>query len=234
MVEHIQSIQTQALQLWWKPDAKGLGWEGGNVTGTAYAQPLESFSDMSQVLVLEEWPPDIDPKTVIYFCGPQLNPPSMPSGKDPAYGELQTRLAWENALAWAQQNVGHLYPKAMNGSGLDYGLLVDPYNHSGIDRFYAQYARSNFAATERYVVDLPGTNKYRLEANTSGFTNLALAGDWLFTGLGGAVESAVIAGMQAAEALAGGISTPIMGASKSAWPRPVSVKPLLDWMQRIF
>ena len=234
MVERVQSIQTQALQLWWKPSTADLGWSGGNVTGTAYAQPLESFSDMSQVLVLEEWPPDIDPKTVIYFCGPQLNPPSMPTGKDPAYGELQTKLAWENALAWAQQNVGHLYPNAMNATGLDYSLLVDPYNHSGLDRFYAQYARSNFAATERYVVDLPGTNKYRLEADTSGFTNLALAGDWLFTGLGGAVESAVIAGMQAAEALAGGISTPIMGASKSAWPRPVSVKPLINWLQQIF
>ena len=228
MVANIQSIQTQALQLWWKPTVTELGWNGGNVTGTANGQPLESWSDMSQVVPLENWPPAADAKTVIYFCGPQLNPAEMPpAGKHPEYGEQQTQLAWENVLAWAQQYVGILYPNAVDATTLKWDLLVDPSNQSGVDRFYAQYARSNYTPTERYVVDLPGTNRYRLEADTSGYTNLALAGDWLYTGLGGAVEAAVIAGMQAARALVGRISTPIVGDLKSRFRKTVSVKPII-------
>ena len=49
-----------------------------------------------------------------------------------------------------------------------------------------------------------------------------------YTGLGGSVEGAVIAGMQAARALAGRLSVEIAGEVKSPWPRPVSVKPLLS------
>ena len=52
----------------------------------------------------------------------------------------------------------------------------------------------------------------------SGFSNLLLAGDWVFTGLGGAVESAVIGGMQAAEA-ATGQSLGIIGALANPWSR---------------
>jgi hypothetical protein len=86
--------------------------------------------------------------------------------------------------------------------------------------------RSNYTPSERYVIDLPGTNRFRLEADSSGYDNLALAGDWLFTGLGGAVESAVIAGMQAARALTGG-GPNIMGSMKSPWPRKKTVKILV-------
>ena len=89
-----------------------------------------------------------------------------------------------------------------------------------------QYARANYTPSERYVLDLPGTNRYRLEADTSGYDNLALAGDWIFTGLGGAVESAVMAGMQAARALTG-VPQEIVGESKSPWRRKRTLKPLL-------
>ena len=68
------------------------------------------------------------------------------------------------------------------------------------------------------LLDLPGTSQYRLDAGASGFSNLLLAGDWVFTGLGGAVESAVIGGMQAAEA-ASGQSLGIIGALANPWSR---------------
>jgi hypothetical protein len=42
------------------------------------------------------------------------------------------------------------------------------------------------------------------------------------------VEGAVIAGMQAARALAGRISVKIVGEVKSPWPRPVTVKPIIS------
>jgi uncharacterized protein with NAD-binding domain and iron-sulfur cluster len=211
MVEKLQTIQTQALQLWFKKDVAGLGWSDGNTTGTAYAQPLESWSDMTGALGRETWPEGADkPQSVIYFCGPMQNPPAMPSGVDPQYGRSQGQKADENADAWAKANLPTLYPSMTPADEV------------------SRYTRANYTPTERYVIDLPGTNQYRLEANTSGYDNLALAGDWLFTGLGGAVESAVISGMQAARALAGTISDPIVGEVKSPWPRKVSVKPLVS------
>jgi len=232
MVEHLPTVQTQALQLWWAPNTEDLGWTGGNVTGTANGQPMQSWSDMTQALPQETWPPELAPKSLIFFCGPQLNPPRIPpAGKHPEYGKEQTAKAWENVLAWTQTYLANTFPNAFDPSGMRWDLLVDPYNHSGIERFHAQYVKSNYQPSDRYVVDLPGTNQYRLEADTSGYTNLALAGDWLYTGLGGAVEAAVISGMQAARALARKISYPIVGETRSPWPRPVSVQPLLDLLQ---
>ena len=226
MTERLQSVQTQSMQLWWTPPIEDLGWKMGNVTGTAYGQPLESWSDMSFVAPRESWPEGEAPGTIVYFTGPMKNPASMPGGRDPAFGREQTDQAWANALAWSREFVGHLYPLAMNGDEIDWSKLLDAAGGTGEERFRAQYVRSNYTPSERYVIDLPGTNRYRLEADSSGYDNLALAGDWLFTGLGGAVESAVIAGMQAAQALAGG-GPPIIGAMKSPWPRKKTVKPLI-------
>lgn len=225
MVTHLQSIQTQAMQLWWNPPVKDLGWEMGNVTGTGYGQPLESWSDMSFVSARETWPEGESPESIIYFCGPMKNPPAMPSGPDPSYGKTQTELAWGNALEWARSYVGHLYPGAMEGNELKWSLLADTTGKTGEERFRMQYARANYPPSERYVVDLPGTSRFRLEADSSGYDNLALAGDWLFTGLGGAVEAAVIAGMQAAEALTG-TGPKIQGALASPWPKKKRLKKL--------
>ncbi|MBW3671723.1 MAG: FAD-dependent oxidoreductase, partial [Acidobacteria bacterium] len=226
MIGRLQSVQTQSMQLWWSPPVEDLGWKMGNVTGTGYGQPLESWSDMSFVAPRETWPENEEPETIIYFTGPMKNPETMPDGKDPGFGREQTRQAWANALEWSREFVGHLYPEAMDSTDLDWSKLLDASGGEGEERFRAQYVRSNYTPSERYVVDLPGTNRFRLEADSSGYDNLVLAGDWLFTGLGGAVESAVIAGMQAARALTGA-GPKIMGALKSPWPRRKTVKPLI-------
>lgn len=222
MVANLQTIQTQALQLWWKPDILSLGWTMGNATGTAYGQPLESWSDMSGVIPRERWPAGSGPGTILYFCGPMRNPSAMPADRDPAFGKQQTASARNAGLAWCREYLAHLYPDAVESAKPGeprWELLLDPSGGVGVERFDAQYVRANYTPSERYVLDLPGTSRYRLEADTSGFPNLALAGDWLFTGLGGAVESAVIAGMQAARALCGQPEE-IVGEVRSSWPRP--------------
>lgn len=232
MVGQLPAIQTIALQIWFDKSVHDLGWnpdvecnrgapESDNATGTGYANPLQSWSDMTPVIAVEQWPPQNEPKSVIYFCGPMPTPP-MPSGVDPSFGEKQTEMAKANALAWAKANLTHLFP------AFDWNSVFDPSGGSGEGRFAAQFVRANYAPTERYVLDLPGTNQYRLEADTSGYSNLALAGDWLFTGLGGAVESAVISGMQAARGLAGSISDAIAGETRSPWRRPVTLIPLIQ------
>jgi uncharacterized protein with NAD-binding domain and iron-sulfur cluster len=216
MTEALQTIQTGALQLWWTRPMSQLGDTGKMATGTAYGQPLESWSDMSHVLPLERWPGPDQPKAVVYFCGPMLTPPVTPSGTDPAFGASQKAAARVTALKWCRANLPHLYPGAMAGADLDWNALAVANGSVGEARFDAQYVRANYTPSERYVLDLPGTSQYRLEADRSGFDNLLLAGDWVFTGLGGAVESAVIAGMQAAQALIGE-PLGVVGALASPW-----------------
>jgi uncharacterized protein with NAD-binding domain and iron-sulfur cluster len=68
----------------------------------------------------------------------------------------------------------------------------------------AQYRRVNTDPSARYVQSLPGTGRYRMAADGSGFANLVLAGDWIDSGLNaGCIEAATLAGLQAANAVMG-------------------------------
>ena len=219
MVDNLQTIQTQAMQLWWDKPASALGSTGELATGTGYGQPLESWSDMSHVLVREASPPAMaQPRSVVYFCGPMKNPERVPDGPDPRFGKGQREAARAIALQWCRDYLPHLYPGAMKNGEIDWDALVAANGSTGAARFEAQYHRANYTPSERYVLDLPGTSRRRLDADASGFDNLLLAGDWVFTGLGGAVESAVIGGMQAAQALSG-VSLGIIGALPNPWSR---------------
>jgi uncharacterized protein with NAD-binding domain and iron-sulfur cluster len=71
-------------------------------------------------------------------------------------------------------------------------------------RLDSQFWTANVDPSDQYVQSLPGTGAYRLRADESGCANLFLAGDWINCGLNaGCIEAAVMAGMQAANALRG-------------------------------
>lgn len=80
-----------------------------------------------------------------------------------------------------------------------------PGHHEGEDRIDSQFYKANVALTERYVLSVPGSAKYRLQVhNPSEFSNLYLAGDWTWCGLNvGAMESATMSGMLCSLALSG-------------------------------
>ena len=62
--------------------------------------------------------------------------------------------------------------------------------------------RVNCRPTEKYVLSLPGTTRFRLRPDESGFENLFFAGDWTRTRInGGSVEAAVESGQEAASAI---------------------------------
>ena len=66
------------------------------------------------------------------------------------------------------------------------------------------YVRANIDPNERYVPSPPGTAPLRPKAWESGAVNLALASDWIFTGINiGSFEGAVMSGLLAAHALTG-------------------------------
>ncbi|HEU4533478.1 MAG TPA: NAD(P)-binding protein, partial [Polyangiaceae bacterium] len=69
MVERVPTVATQSLQLWLRPTAEGLGRRPADpVIMTGYAQPFDTWSDMSQVLASERWPEGREPGSVISFC----------------------------------------------------------------------------------------------------------------------------------------------------------------------
>jgi hypothetical protein len=118
--------------------------------------------------------------------------------------EQATARAKENAIEFAERDLGVLWPGAMKGGSFDWSTLVDRDGRTGPARFDAQYWRANTSPWERYVLTPAGSVKHRLPSHDSGFANLKLAGDWTATGIdGGCVEAAVISGMGAARAITG-------------------------------
>lgn len=207
MLQGLQTVQTQAMQLWLKPTLDRLGWKEGSTILTAYAHPFETWADMSQVLDREPWPADLAPGNLAYFCGPLQDLGEVPPPTDHGFPARQNQLVKDNAIRWLSSYAGHLWPGAAplsNPAGLAWDFLVDPKQQTGVARFDAQYWRANSDASARYVLSLPGTTALRLRAGESGFDNLFLAGDWVRNGLNfGCVESAVMGGLQAARAICG-------------------------------
>lgn len=231
MVEQITTIQTIALQLWFKPDASQLGWTMPKVAMTAYDNPLQTWLDSTHVVDREDWPLTLRPGNISYYCGPLKNPSSLPSGKDPSFGQTQDDIAKATSLDWLSRNLHHLFPNATvdgHPEQVDFSLLVDPQERSGAARFDGQYWRANYTPTERYVISRPGTNRFRMTSNTSGYHNLVLCGDWLYTGLGGSVEGAVVTGMQASRALCNYPQLIVGEVTRFPWQRAISVEPFVD------
>jgi len=114
----------------------------------------------------------------------------------------------QEALDMLNNDVGHIFPNAVgpDGKGFKWELLVDdrPGQHQGVERLEAQYIRANVQPTERYVLSLPGSTRYRLDPGDSQFDNLYLAGDWTLNAFNaGNVEAATISGLLASNSISG-------------------------------
>jgi uncharacterized protein with NAD-binding domain and iron-sulfur cluster len=214
---NVKTVQTCAFQLWLKPDLAGLGWQDPPgiterpVLG-AFVEPLDTWADMSQLLVRETWPDDAKPQNVAYFCGvlQELAPPPPPS--DHAFPARQLDRLDTMAIAFLNDDIKLLWPEAASGAGFKWDLLVDLKPEIGEARFQSQYRRVNIDPTERYVLSVPKSTAYRLPPDGTGYSNLFITGDWIRCGLNaGCVEAAVTAGMLASRAITGG-GPPIHGA----------------------
>lgn len=212
MCEQVAAVQTVALQLWFKRDLKSLGWPTPSPLLSEYAEPLSTYSDMSQTLDREPWPAAIAPRTASYFCGDLPGPKYPPPVADREFPARQLEAARPLVLEYLRTKLGPLFPNAVDASGcLKWSELVDPQEREGEERLKAQYLRVNVEPTERCTVALPGTNKYRLAADGTGLLNLSLAGDWIENGLSTAcLEGAVMGGIHAARAVSGR-AIPIVG-----------------------
>lgn len=204
MVERVGTVQTQAVQLWLDQSIDELGRRDEGVVAGTYAEPLDTWADMSELLPREDWGPDDPPKTILYLCGPKRGGDGPPPD-DTGYPETQRKRFRLLAETWLSSNTARILPTGGsmgNPAGLDWQHLhvVEP--ATGRARLAQQYFRVNIDPSEHYVLSLAGSTEARLPADDPHFENLYLAGDWVRTGLNaGCVEAAVMAGLAAAAAL---------------------------------
>lgn len=216
MIANVKTVQTQSFQIWLSKTAKDLGWpvdvsesqspaERQFELMAGYTQPIDSWADMSQVLPTEGWGDGV--KSVQYIFGPLEDAADIPAPWTPSdFPEIQKLRTKDQMRQFLSTNVAPLFPlgvDAANPNGLDWSLLIDPGGATGVERLNSQFWRANVEPSERYVLSLRGTGRYRLDPGNSGFTNLSLAGDWTRNGFDvGCVEAAALSAKLAAAAIA--------------------------------
>jgi uncharacterized protein with NAD-binding domain and iron-sulfur cluster len=202
MVDNVGVVATQAFQLWLSEDERTMGWRGPEgVTMSAFVTPFDTWASMSHLLSIEDWPESERPKSIAYFCSVL---PKAGSLDDPPDTVLENRAVRDRARTFLDRDVATLWPAAVDHGGFRWSLLCDgtATAATGAERLDTQYWRANIDPSDLYVQSLPGTDRFRLKADQTGFSNLTVAGDWTDNGLNaGCVEGATRSGQLAAAAV---------------------------------
>jgi uncharacterized protein with NAD-binding domain and iron-sulfur cluster len=198
LLDGVATVPTQSLQVWLREGERELGWLYPGATVSGYPTPFDTYASMSHLIPREAWPSDEQPRTLGYFCSVL----ERQAARDPVGAHRRVRA---NADRFLASDAGHLWPGAVaGGDGFRWELLCGANGAEGPARLDSQYWRANVEPAMQYVQALPGTGQLRPRANGSGYENLFLAGDWIDCGLNaGCIEAAVLAGLQAANAISG-------------------------------
>lgn len=217
MVENVKTVATQAFQLWMREDMEQLGWQGPPVTLSAFVQPFDTWADMRQLIEEENW--NEDPAAIAYFCSTLPTALDEPGRRQRSYPAKMREQVRQNAVHFLNHEIGALWPGAVDPEqGFRWDLLLDAERDRDRDkpssrgtrakadssRFDSQFWTANVNPTDRYVLSVPGSQKYRISPLDNSYDNLVITGDWTDCGHNiGCVEAAVISGRLAATAVCG-------------------------------
>jgi uncharacterized protein with NAD-binding domain and iron-sulfur cluster len=223
MVDRVETIKTQALQLWLNRSEAELGWTRPLPILTGFVEPHDTWCAMDHLIPRESWPPEAGLKQIAYFCNvmpeclaptcpatctPQHPAPDCPvadSLSDPNFPKQQTDLVRRASIDFLNRHLPTLWPNCRdpkNPQQFDYAALA--HLNANQPPFDQQYWRANYEPPERYVQSIAGSTRYRLHPAESGFANLFLAGDWTYSPINlGCVEAACISGKMAAWGVCG-------------------------------
>jgi uncharacterized protein with NAD-binding domain and iron-sulfur cluster len=203
MTSRMRTVATQAFQIWLRPDEPSLGWNEPAVTISAYLRPFETWASMPQTLWSEDWPERDRPGTVAYFCG-TLNATWPTTEVGAGYLRRYQRQVEEQATNYVDRNLRPFFPRAVTDQGFSWHLLSGVNGERGGAALATQHLSANVDPSDRYVQSVPGTERYRLRPDESGYDNVVLAGDWTDCGMNaGCIEAAVMSGLESANALLG-------------------------------
>jgi len=211
MIDNVQTVQTQAYQVWMNRDLQDIGWIDGSdspVLGT-YVELLDTYADMSHLIPVEDQPASENVSSIAYFCG------AMPNTATQADADA---LAYKNSFNMLTTAMPRLWRNLNGPDGkVDWKQFVDPANAPGAERFASQFVRANWTGTERYTLSVAGSTQYRLREDSSGYSNLYLAGDWTDNHFNsGCIEASTMSGMRASRAICG-YPKHIVGESPDMW-----------------
>jgi uncharacterized protein with NAD-binding domain and iron-sulfur cluster len=206
MITHLKTVETQAFQLWMREDMEALGWDAPPVSLSGFARPFDTWGDMRHLIKEERWPSP--PTAIAYFCSALSESETPPEAGDASYPARRREQVRKNAINFLNNEIGQLWPGAVRAPGeFRWDLLAEANGAKvgeGESSFDSQFWTANVNPTERYVLSLPGTQKYRISPLDNTYDNLTIAGDWTACGLDtGCVESAMISGRLAAHAISG-------------------------------
>jgi len=204
MVDRVRTVPSQAFQLWLREDMDALGWSGPAVHLSGFVEPFDTWADMRHLVARERWPEP--PRAIAYFCNVLADLEPEPRRTDPTYPERARAAVRANAVRFLERDVRHLWPRAVDAEGrFRWELLVagTGTGPGGAARFETQYWNAAVNPSDRYVLSLPGTSRFRISPLDRTYDNLTIAGDWTSCGFNaGCVEAAVMSGRLAAHALA--------------------------------
>jgi uncharacterized protein with NAD-binding domain and iron-sulfur cluster len=174
---NLRTVATQAIQVWLGQTSTSLACPAANGFVISYSRPFNSYADMTHVLAAEAWDHGVTPvHHLAYFCDDF---------------EPQTANPLQEVTAHATSFVA--------------GGLTALWPGFATSSVVAHYCRSNHDPSGRYVLSERGATEHRLASDASGFTNLALAGDWVRTDINaGCLEAATMGGRAAARAIIAG------------------------------
>ena len=207
--DKVETVVTQAYQLWTNPSLPELGWEHYSDTGeqpvmTSWTEPVDTWAAMNQLLDKEDWSDyNLDPKNVAYYCGVQ-DVTEIPARDDYEFPARCKKKVEQACLQQIKHEMYSLWPAAGTRDSFNWDVLTSHNNLQGEQRFQDQYWRSNISPSERYVQSVVGSTQYRIETKIRDFDNIYFTGDWIKTGLNaGCVEAATMAGLQTSRAICG-------------------------------
>jgi len=200
MIAHVQTVQTQAYQLWFNQNPKTLEIDTDKLAST-YVEPVDTFAAMNHLLVRENWTPEQNVQYVAYLCGVFDELAPIPPKTDHTFPAQEQKRVEQNFQTYLKKHLQHL----VNGAYDSQGNFKENYLTSS-------YVRANISPSERYVLSVKGSSKYRIFTNETGVSNLYITGDWIQNGFNaGFVEGAAVAGIWTARKVSGNNDIPIIG-----------------------
>ncbi len=200
------TVATQSVQLWVNRTTRELGWTHGQVSFSAFVHPFDTWADLSQLVEVENQPERAWRALFLQRAARTGRAGDRRGSGDTWSTQLEAvkELVKQNAKRFLNEWIFHLWPNAVDRypNVFKWELLVDKLDRAWGQRLDAQHFVANVDPSERYTQSLPGTTKYRIRPDETGFTHLFIAGDWTDCGFNfGCVEAAVISGRLASSAI---------------------------------
>jgi uncharacterized protein with NAD-binding domain and iron-sulfur cluster len=199
--EALETVPTQAVQLWLAKPATALCETDPGIVAGGFVEPFDTWADMHHLVSQERVDGSV---TVAYFCNVLADSPAPPRGEADEWLAAQQEHVRQQALRFLSRDIASLWPRGTNPltRELYWDLLVDPSDGRDEARLDAQFLRVNVEPSERYVLSVPGSSACRIAPDDTDFGNLYAVGDWTACTINaGCVEAAVISGMVAANGI---------------------------------